>query len=514
MLFIGQWCWRRSERLTLRVPALRAGALLGLLGALGYAALAGFSLPTQRALIMLAIALGGVMLGRQVSPARTLSLALFTVVLIDPLAPLSVGFWLSFGAVGMILIMLAGRLGAPKAARQLIRVQWGITLGLMPLLLLFFGEASSLSPLVNLLMVPWFAFVLVPVALVGLPLLAWPAAAALWAPWMGMLANWTFDGLTWCSQLPLPPVQLTHLPFWSWPPLLAGTLLLLLPAGLPGRPIGLLMVLPVLFYPSPRPGPGEYWFTLLDVGQGLACVVETTDHLLIYDTGPAYASGFNAADAALLPYLAAGGYRHIDRLVVSNNDQDHAGGLATLQASLTVDDLISGESSEIERARPCLGGERWRWDGVDFAILHPLSGDLFAGANDRSCVLQISNGRWTVLLTGDIEAQAEALLLARYGEGLGAQILVAPHHGSNTSSTAPFVAAVHPRWVLFSTGYRNRYGFPREAVVERWRSRGATILDSAREGALQFHLNAADGPLQTASLGYRGLNARYWTQSP
>jgi competence protein ComEC len=514
LLFLGQWCWRRSEYLTLRLPALRAGALLGLCGALIYAALAGFSLPTQRALIMLSIALGGLILGRQASPARSLSLALFAIVVCDPLAPLSVGFWLSFGAVALILVSVAGRVAGAKAGHQLLRVQWGITLGLMPLLLLFFGEASSLSPLVNLLMVPWFALVLVPMALIGLPLLAWPALAALWTPLMAALANYTYDFLSWSSTLPIPPVQFAHLPAWCWLPVIAGGLLMLLPAGLPGRPIGLLMVLPVIFIPPARPTPGEYWFTLLDVGQGLACVVETTNHLLVYDTGPAYASGFSAAESALLPYLTVGGYERIDRLVLSNNDQDHAGGLKTVRAALPVDDLISGEAQEIDVARPCLAGEHWDWDGVSFTILHPHGADGFAQANDRSCVLSVSNGDWTLLLPGDVEAHAEAELLARYGEELSAQIVVAPHHGSNTSSAEAFVDAVHPQWVIFSTGYRNQYGFPRTEVVDRWRARGAQTLDSAQDGAVQLRLPKGETSSSLEPLRYRRLKARYWSQAP
>lgn len=508
LMVCGQWLWRRSEALTLRLPAPRAGAILGLAGALFYAALAGFSLPTQRALIMLGVALGGIVLGRQVNPGRSLSLALFLVVLRDPSAPLTPGFWLSFGAVGLILLRLAGRIGPIGRLRQMLGVQASVTLGLMPLLLLFFGAASPLSPLVNLLMVPWFALVLVPGALIGLPLLPWSALAGLWYPLVAFPANLTLEFLNWCAAQPLAQVQFAHLPAWFWVPVTGGCLLLLLPAGLPGRPLGLLLLLPLIFVRPQRPGTGEYWFTLLDVGQGLACVVETAEHLLVYDTGPAYASGFNAAEAALLPYLAQRAHTRIHRLVLSNGDRDHGGGLTALRASLPVDDLVSGESEKISGARPCRGGERWQWEGVSFTLLHPYPEDRFNGANDRSCVLRVSNGRWTLLLPGDIEARGEARLLARHGESLQAQLVVAPHHGSNSSSGQAFVAAVDPRWVLFSAGYRNTYGFPREEVVQRWRERGAQTLSTARSGAVQLRFTLGEEPPEPRQ--YRLLNPRYW----
>lgn len=512
LLFFGQWCWRRSERLTLRLPALRAGAAMGLLGALVYAALAGFSLPTQRALVMLLVALGGLLSGRRVSHGRSLSLALFLVVLFDPLSPLSAGFWLSFGAVSLILLVVDGRIAPSGGWRQMLRVQAAVTIGLLPILSLFFGQASLLSPLANLLMVPWFTLVLVPLALIGLPLLLVPALAAHWYALVGFLADQTFTFLEWLSALPPGMLQFAQLPLWLWLCAMMGVLLLLLPRGMPGRPLGLLMIVPLVFARPPRPGAGEYWFTLLDVGQGLACVVETAEHLLVYDTGPAYASGFTAARASLLPFLAARGQDHIDRLILSNNDRDHAGGVDEVLAAMPVKELFSGEPVALDAARDCRGGESWVWEGVRFTLLHPLPGDSWAKANDRSCVLMISNGQWSLLLPGDIEADAEARLLERYGASLQAQIVVAPHHGSNSSSGEAFVKMVAPDWVLFSAGYRNRYGFPRPEVVQRWRAIGARTLNSAEEGAIELRLGRSE-PVPEP-LGYRRLHPHYWSDRP
>jgi competence protein ComEC len=508
--FLGQWFWRRSEMLLLRLPAQRAGAVLGLLGALIYAALAGFSLPTQRALVMVTVALGGVILAQPVRPLRSLLLALFLVVLFDPPAPLTVGFWLSFGAVGLILLVLGGRLENPAKWRRLLRVQAAVSLGLMPLLFMHFGEASLIAPLVNLLLVPWFSLVLVPMSLIGLLLLPVPLVAAGWYSLLGLLAGQTLALLQWFSQLPMATLQMAYLPSWLCLAAMLGGLLLLLPAGMPGRGLGVLLLAPLLFTEPSRPRPGAFWFTMLDVGQGLACVVETNRHVMLYDTGPTYASGFSAADAAILPYLASRARSRIDRLVVSNGDSDHAGGVEVITSALPVDDLLSGEPERVQGARLCRAGEAWSWDGVEFRVLHPPSGRRFTEPNDNSCVLRVSNGEWSLLLSGDIEAEGEHSLLASQANGLPADILVAPHHGSASSSTDPFVAAVNPEWVLFSAGYRNRYGFPKQVVVDRWRLAGAQTINSAEAGAVSFYLSSDGSP--PAVVLERERDRRYWNR--
>jgi competence protein ComEC len=507
--FLGQWFWRRSERLALRLPAQRAGAVLGLLGAFAYAALAGFSLPTQRALVMVGVALGGVILAQPVRPVRSLSLALFLVVLFDPVAPLTPGFWLSFGAVGLILVVLGGRLEQPPGGWRLLRIQAAVSLGLMPLLFIHFGEASLISPLVNLLLVPWFSLVLVPMSLIGLLLLPIPVVASGWYGLLDLSAGLTFDLLQWLSQLPLATVQMAHLPLWLGICAILGGLLLLLPAGIPGRPIGWLLLAPLMFVEAPRPRPGEFWFTLLDVGQGLACVVQTNTHVMVYDTGPAFSSGFSAAEAAVLPYLSHYARDRIDRMVVSNGDSDHAGGVEVVAAKFQVDDLLSGEAEKLPAAaRPCQAGEGWNWDGVAFQVLHPESGVRFRRSNDNSCIVRISNGLWSLLLTGDIEQQAESSLLAIRRDDMDSDILVAPHHGSATSSSEAFVAAVNPDWVLFSTGYRNRYGFPKAEVVARWRLAGAQLFNSAETGAISFYVHGDERP--PAIELEQDRHRRYW----
>ena len=512
LMYAGSWLWRRSERLCLHMPALKAGAILALFGALLYAALAGFSLPTQRALLMLATTLGALILGYRVSVSRSLLLALFLVVLLDPFAPMRVGFWLSFLAVAVILWSVGGRIAPWRGWRQGVWVQWYVTLGLLPILFLFFGQASLISPVVNLVMVPWFSLVLVPMTLLGLPCLLISALADSWFTWLGALAGVTYQILEWFSSLSIALFVLPESGVWPWFAAMLGCLLLLMPGGMPGRWMGVWFCLPVLLIAPERPREGDLWFTLLDVGQGLACVVETREHLLLYDTGPSKGSGFNAADSAIIPYLRARGHLRVDRLVVSNGDRDHAGGLDSLRDAFPVADILSGEPEEIEQARACRAGERWSWDGVTFQLLHPSGGDRIKNANDRSCVLQIISGDWKILLPGDIEKEGESRLLQRYRDELKSELLVAPHHGSKSSSTAEFVAAVDPDWVLFSTGYKNSYGFPKPEVTQRWLSQGAVTLDTARTGAIQFRITPEQSKLRPRL--YRELNLRYWSDTP
>jgi len=503
--------WPYLGRLPLWLAAPRAAALAGLLGAAGYAALAGFAVPTQRALTMLLVVMGGLWLGRNPRPANTLGLALLLVILLDPLAVMSGGFWLSFLAVAAILYGIGGRLPDTGLWRRWGRVQWLVFVGLAPLLLMLFQQLSLVAPLVNLLAVPWFSLVLVPLLLLA-TLLLWPLPAA-----GGLLLNggetllaWTLTGLHWVAQWPLASWQLPQLPGWVWPPAFAGVLLLLAPRGLPGRWLGGLLLLPLLLVRPAAPGPGEAWLDVLDVGQGLAAVVRTRDHTLVYDTGPRFSQRFDAGSAVLLPFLRSVGVRQVDLLILSNGDADHAGGAQALAAELPLGRVLSGEPAKIPdlQARPCEAGQSWNWDGVAFSVLHPRSTDRWRG-NNRSCVLSLDHVAGRVLFPGDIEAPAERSLVEGSPDALSSRILLAPHHGSATSSTPALVQAVVPEYVVFSAGYRNRYGFPKSAVAERWRSVGAHTLNTAESGAVSFRL-LAGGTLVGPHLG-RLEQRRYWT---
>lgn len=506
VFFLVRRLWPWSQYL----PSPKAAALAGLIAAALYAALAGFSIPTQRALIMVAVAMLALLGQRVLQPARVLAVALLAVVLLDPLAVLSPGFWLSFGAVALILYGMGGRLGGSGWWWRWGRVQVLVALGLAPLLAVWFQQVPLVGALANLLAVPWVSLLVVPLVLLGTALLAlWPAAAAalLSLALFGLDALWWW--LVWCGGL-LPPrwSVLAAVP-WTLLPATVGLAWLLAPRGWPARWLGVIWLLPLLLLRPAGPVAGEAWVTVLDVGQGLAVLVRTAQHALLYDTGPAYGAESDAGEMVLLPVLQHYGIGQLDTLILSHADSDHAGGAGAVFQALEVGRFLSSAEAALpwRGHEPCARGQQWEWDGVRFDILFPATAGGHSGrGNDSSCVLRIVTPHGAVLLAGDIEAAAERELLAAVPQQLAADVLVAPHHGSKTSSTAPFVTAVAARHALFSVGYRNRWGFPHPEVVTRYRTTGAALHETAAEGALTVRL-ATDG-VRVES--WRQRARRYW----
>lgn len=508
--FIGRWLWSLPGGTLLRVPAPMAGALAAVLAAAAYALLAGWSLPTQRAFIMVAVLMMALLLRRRPGLTRALALALGAVLLLDPLATLDPGFWLSFGAVGALLFGMGWRPREGGWWWRWGRAQWVVALGLLPVLVLLFQSVSVIAPLANLVAIPWVSFLVVPPLLIGLLLSSLSPALA--APLLGLAGGsldilWSL--LAWLAEWPHASWRFAGLPWWVLCAALGGSLLLLAPRGLPGRRWGVIGLVALLLYRPPAPAPGSAWVTLLDVGHGLAAVVRTADHLLLFDSGPAYSDRFDAGNAVIVPYLQHAGVERIDRVIISHGDRDHIGGLDSVRRAMTVGEVVSGVADRIPGARRCVAGEAWRWDGVDFRILHPSAGGRLRG-NDGSCVLRVATAAGSVLLPGDIEAAGEQAMLERLAGGLDSDVLVAPHHGSRTSSTAAFVQAVTPAWVLFPVGYRDRYGHPHPEVVARYRDLGAGLFDSAGSGALAVRLTADRPP--TAPCRYRIGWERYWRE--
>jgi len=509
LFFLFRWVWSRSVRLTLLVAAPRAGAVAALIGAVAYSALAGFAVSTQRALIMLVVVLGAVLFSRTVRPASGIVLALVGVLILDPQAVLAYGFWLSFAAVAVLLTAFGQRLGTGRFRRSWGRAQWVVALGLLPLLLLLFGRAPLIAPLVNLVAVPLFSLVLLPVVLVAsllgmVPGLEPPLVltAQLLEAGFGLLE--AASGWDWAA------VTVSRRPAWVWIGAFAGVLLLLAPRGLPGAWLGYLLLLPLALIRPPAPSQGTAEFTLLDVGQGLAAVVRTQCHVLLYDTGPRFPSGFNTGTAVILPYLRHQGIQHIDTLVISHADRDHAGGFAGLKGKVSIGRIFGGEPQELPggHARPCLAGNDWTWDGVDFEFLYPAT----AGrkGNPGSCVLRVSipGAGSSVLLTGDIDVGVEDKLVATRPGQLASTVLVAGHHGSATSTGTAFLTAVAPRFVLYAAGYANRFGLPSPAVRERVAAWGAVQLDTASAGAISFQL----GPVGTVGpRSFRREHRHLWS---
>jgi competence protein ComEC len=507
VFFLARWLWSRPGYTVLRLPAPQAGAMAAVATGLGYVALAGFSIPTQRALIMLVVILAGTLTRRRVVPSVSLAAALFLVLLFDPLSVMASGFWLSFLAVAAILYVAQGQTIETVARwREWGRIQWAVTLGLAPVLLALFQQASLSSPLANLIAIPVIDMMVVPLTLGGVMLLAvslptlasWlfqAAAATLSGLWRVLQALADLPHTVWTQHTPLP---------WTLLAALIGVLVLLAPRGWPGRWLGAIWLLPMFLVRPPPLAVGEIEFTLLDVGQGLASVVRTRQHTLVFDTGPRFSPEFDTGRAVVVPYLREKGVGQVDRLVVSHGDNDHIGGAASLREELPVVEVLSSVPERLPGAVACVAPREWTWDGVRFALIHPS--DLRQRRNDSSCVLRIQGPYGSLLLPGDIERTAEEELVDTQAEGLRADVLVAPHHGSKTSSSADFLARVQPRIVLFPVGYRNRYHHPHPTVWARYAGLTGRLYDSPRYGAVEIHFGPQDMTVSTYRQGHR----RYW----
>jgi len=514
--------------LLLRLPAQQYAAIAGVLAALLYCALAGFTLPTQRALVMVLVLMSGQVLGRRFLPSFSLLLAATLVLLLSPMSVTQAGFWLSFVAVGALLFAFTGY-RRPDAAlrrgpswqwlwRKWIQPQWVVSLGLLLPLLLWTGQVSLISPLTNVLAIPLVSLLIVPLALLGALLLVLLPAVAIWPLGLAdLLLGWLFAGLAIAADSGPSPWQLAA-PGWLTVTLASlAVVLLLAPRGLLASrtpwllPLCLLMP---LLWPAdrPRPAHGEAQLQFLDVGQGLAVVVQTRRHTLLFDTGPGFGPQFDAGRAVVIPYLRARDVWALDMLIISHWHQDHSGGADSVAQQLPIRQRLSG-GSQPAFAR-CQAGQRWQWDGVGFEILHPHT-QLYNNENNNACVLLIRAGGQRALLTGDIELAAEQALLRRHQGAPGdlrADVLQVPHHGSASSSSVAFLQAVQPVLSVVSAGYRNRFSHPSPAVVQRLRNIGSVVCETPRTGAVQIELGVAGGPLLSAT--HRQRFRRFWHNIP
>ncbi|OOG24531.1 DNA internalization-related competence protein ComEC/Rec2 [Thioalkalivibrio denitrificans] len=505
---LAAWFWRRIPGAPLRLPVQRAGALAAIATGLAYALLAGLSVPTQRALVMLSVAMMAVWLGRTGRPWHVLSVALVAVLLLDPAATLGAGFWLSFGAVAVILLAVAGRLRAPSGWQAAVTIQVVVAVGLTPLLLIHFNQTSVVAPLANVAAVPWVGLLVVPVTLLSAVLmLIHPALGALPAD----LANWLMGIVWWwldvLAGLPFARWQAAR-PAWTLWLASVGIVLWLAPAGMPGRVLAPVLCLPLLWPPAPAIPEGGVRLTLLDVGQGLAAVIQTRHHTLVYDAGPAFPSGLDTGDAVVVPFLRHAGIRRVDRLVISHSDNDHAGGAASVLARLPVGAVkgVWGRTQDRVPTLDCERGAKWRWDGVTFRVLHPPP--HWGDDNISSCVVHVSGPGGSVLLPGDVDGLGEAVLLRHAGQSLQSDVLVLPHHGARDAASGAFLDAVAPQMALVGAGFLNRYGHPHPEVIARLEARGVPLRGTAEEGAMRVDLFPGEA-LQSPP-GWRITARRYW----
>ncbi|TXI44088.1 MAG: DNA internalization-related competence protein ComEC/Rec2 [Lysobacter sp.] len=488
------WCWPTLGR---RWPRAQAMAVAAMFGASLYAAVTGFSVPTLRTAAMIAVVAVARASRRRGRAADALALSAVGLAALDPLSLLAAGFWLSFAGVAWLLWCMPAPSRRP--VREFLTAQRVATIGLLPLSAAFFGQVSSIGPLANLFAIPWWSLVVVPLALIGVACDAvapgagegaWRAAALAFEP------SWAL-----VSRLAAEPAALWWLPEAAWfalPLALCAAFWSLMPAGVPGRALALLLWLPLLWPDRARPEPGEAEIVMIDVGQGLSVLVRTARHNLLYDMGPAVEEGFDAGERAATPSLRALGVRALDAAVLSHGDNDHAGGFEAVEAAFPIARRYapadSGLSARVRRLRDCQAGLAWEWDGVRFRFLHPTAHFPYL-RNESSCVLRIETAHGAALLTGDIGEVIERDLLRRAPEDVRVEVLTVAHHGSAGSSDSGFVAATGARFALVSTGDGNRFGHPRAEIVERWRRHGAAVPVTARTGALRVRLGASGAAL-------------------
>ncbi len=481
--------------------------LVSLLTAVAYAFISGFDIPARRAALMITLFAVAALRRRQIDGFLILCTACVCVVILDPLATMAPGFKLSFTAV-LVLIWLARRRTALTPGRfsryrvvlaiqSLAKLQILLLLGLMPLTVLIFDRISFAAPVVNLVAVPLFSLFTVPLTLAGLVLTGplqffGDQALLLAASSIGLLERW----IGAAASLDAASVPVSTIAGFAWLLVAMPLLLVLLPPGWPGRYLAWVALIPLLLHRPAGPSHGCVDLSVLDVGQGLATVVRTSSHVAVFDTGASFRQGSGMGERVVLPYLASRGIDRVDQLIVSHADLDHAGGLGDIVAGVVVADLLAGEPVHGGKmaSRPCMAGQAWRWDGVEFRIIHPRDGQSVEG-NDASCVLLVEAGDYRLVLTGDIEKSVEYALV-RDGAVPHADVVVVPHHGSATSSTSPFVRALSPSFAIVSAGFQNRWGFPKPEVVARWESVGAKVLGTATSGAIRVRMCRQSGVVE------------------
>ncbi len=481
--------------------------------ATGYAMLAGLSLPTQRALIMLGIVFGAVILQAKIRPAHLLAITAVAVVVINPLAVLSAGFWLSFGAVAIISLMLVGRLRTGGYWSSTWTVAWRVALGLSPLLLLFFGSVSLIAPIANLIAVPVVSLVVVPASLFGAVISSFSESiASVIFNFSSLVLSVVMAYLEQLSLLKYSAISLSKPSLWAIISGIFGVILILSPRGVRYKWLGLILLLPALFPDVNKIDQGQFKVTVLDVGQGLSSVIETANHTLVFDAGIRLSAKFDMGTSVLLPYLRSRSIQHVDLLVLSHPDSDHIGGAQALLTDLPVDNQISSYPKRVpgHAVQLCQPGRQWQWDGVQFLILAPLR-PFFIDENNNSCVIKVNAGHDGLLLTGDIESEAESRLIKEYGNILKSRLLVVPHHGSKTSSSAHFLDSVDPALAIIPAGYRNQYGFPHKKVVKEYQVKNIPLLNTAHSGAVSVILGSKQS-LQGVTK-YREQSRRYWNQN-
>ncbi|WP_373975884.1 DNA internalization-related competence protein ComEC/Rec2 [Chitinibacter sp. SCUT-21] len=492
--------WRRSSTLTSWISAPKAAALGGVSSATLYFLISGMAIPSQRTLIMLYLFTASLCWQLHIPLAVVWLSALAIIVCFDPFSVLSIGFWLSFLSVGVLIWACANRIHRDEKWRESLRSQWAANLAMLPILLVIFGQFPFISPLSNAIAIPIISLLVTPLALVGL------------VDPSGLCLKVAAELMLWCEQylewlLRLPNLTWQHSPpsLAMLPVALIGILLLLLPKGFPTRYLSIAMLLPLLSYTPNKIPEGNFRAVILDVGQGLAVLVQTREHGMLFDTGTE-----GNLERAILPVLRHYHALKLDRVIWSHNDLDHIGGAALLAQRWPIQHIQHSLPKLPSPLKPhqtqskCIAGQAWQWNQVSFQILWPP--DKFQGKNDnaQSCVLRVSTHSHSILITADIGKNEELQMLQR-GLLQPSDILVVPHHGSKSSSSIPFVTHVQAKYAIFSAGFMNRFGHPKSDVVERYQAAQASSLITHQLGAIQFDVGN-----QIVLQSERQIHPHYW----
>ncbi len=505
----GAWLARITMLLLPVTMAARWGFSASLAGALfaalAYATLANWGVSTQRAVLMLAVAVAALAFNRAVHPARAWLLALAVVLVVDPLAPLGSGSWFSFLAVAVLLALFVPRNGRISWWKTALLAQAGIMVAMLPLTIYWFQYFSPIAFLANLGAIPWVSLVVVPLTLAGVALLPISlAVAGLLLKLAGQASSFLFLYLEFLAGL-LGPVPMLPAPgLWTVVLAMLGGMLLLLPAGIPGRWIGIFLILPLFLPPGPRTERGALLIEALDAGLGMAVLMSTEQHTLLYDSGPGDGGEKNLVDSVITPALAGLGRHAPEQIIISHGDLDHAGGLASLIKHYPAAELFANLPAQPGSIEPCHSGLAWSHDGFDFQVLHPSAALPYLG-NDSSCVLSVRGPGVSVLFTGDISSAIENRL--RTIMPAPHRILFVPHHGSKTSSSTEFISAVRPEASIATASLGNRFGFPREEIRQRYVNSGSKFWSTGECGAVRILLTA-DGEIHAESA--RRKRNRIW----
>ena len=492
-----------KQRFAVPLPWLTAW-----LAALAYSGLSGFGVSTQRALIMLTVATVVMLSRRSVHPVLAWMIAMALVLMADPFAPLRAGFWFSFVAVAVLMMIFVPRQGQMPVWRKMLYAQFGISLVMAPLGMYWFQQASLPGLLANLLAIPAVSMFIVPLILAALLVLWLPGPLAGWLLTMaGYSAHWLFLGLEYLADFQPLVFGSTRIPGLAATLLaMLGAACVLLPRGIPGRYAGLLLMFPMMLPAGNALDRGETQINFLDIGQGLAVLLTTQNYLMVYDTGPgnglAGDAGWDMVAGTIQPMIKATG-RSPDLIVASNADLDHAGGLRRLQLAYPNSRVLASLPKKRAGIRPCLVPDKWETEGLTFSVLHPSPGLPYLG-NDSSCVISVNGAGLSLLLSGDIGRVVEQRLV--YNGLEQHAILTAPHHGSSTSSSQVLIDTLRPSLVLISAGSNNRFGFPRADVLKRYSDAHIPTINTADCGGIRITTHANGGSrVESARAGRKAI---------